>query len=149
MRYRSRGSIGEPTARVVVRDMLQARLILTTGIWWGRRMLLDKRFAPHSGAAAGNKSRPRLITTVVTTTQCAVSSTSGMRTSTWSQNVWRYQHQQVATRMLGRGQVATTGCEQRANARTATPSYREMRWLLARVESRNLPNENVLVQIWN
>lgn len=102
MRYRSRGSIGEPTARVVVRDMLQARLILTTGTWWGRGMLLDKRFAPHGGVVAGRKRWPNLITKVMTATQCAVSRTSEMRTSTLGQNVRRYQYRQLATLMLGR-----------------------------------------------
>jgi len=47
VRYRPGGAIGKSTACIILRDLLQTRLVLRAGIWRGRRVLLDERVAPH------------------------------------------------------------------------------------------------------
>jgi hypothetical protein len=123
--YRSWGSVGIAAPCIVVRDMLQTRLILCTSAWWGRRVLLDERFAPHDGGEAERRSRPTLTATRVITTQQYVTSTSGLRNLSLSRNVWQCQYQYATRLTMERFRVATPACEQMTDARDATFRCRE------------------------
>jgi hypothetical protein len=78
VRYRPGRSIGESTTRVVMRNMLEAGLVLHARSWWGGRMLLDERFAPHDEAEAEHRNRSTPNAMMEDATQCAVISTSGL-----------------------------------------------------------------------
>lgn len=60
VRYRRGRRIGEATRCVVMRNMLQAYLILRTSAWRGGWMLLDERFASHDEVKTERRNRPTL-----------------------------------------------------------------------------------------
>jgi len=60
VRYRPGRRIGEATRCVVMRNMLQANLVLRTGTWRSGGMLLDERFASHDEVKTERRSRPTL-----------------------------------------------------------------------------------------
>jgi hypothetical protein len=88
--YRSRRGVCIPAGSVVVRNMLQTRLVLSTSVGWGRRMLLDERFAPHDGEDAERRSRPTVTAMMVVATQQAVTSASGLQNLSLVRNVWQW-----------------------------------------------------------
>jgi hypothetical protein len=61
-----------------MRNMLQARLILPASTWWGRRVMLDKRFASHDEDKAECRNMSTLVAIMKAANQCAVLRASGL-----------------------------------------------------------------------
>jgi hypothetical protein len=73
-----------------MRNMLEAGLVLRARSWWGGRMMLDERFAPHDEGEAEHRNSPTPNAMMEGANQCAVISTSGLWALSLSRNVWRY-----------------------------------------------------------